>query len=31
VLSGMVKRIANEAQPLSIVTMGDIEALAKTI
>jgi len=31
VLSGMVKRIVNEAQPLSIVTMADIEALAKTI
>lgn len=31
VLSGMVKRIANEAQPLSVVTMSDIETLAKNM
>jgi [acyl-carrier-protein] S-malonyltransferase len=31
VLSGMVKRIANEAVPVSVVTMADIEALAKAL
>jgi [acyl-carrier-protein] S-malonyltransferase len=28
ILGGMVKRIANEAQPVSVITMADIEALA---
>jgi [acyl-carrier-protein] S-malonyltransferase len=31
VLSGMVKRICNEAQPVSVITMADIEALAKQL
>lgn len=31
VLGGMVKRIAPDAAPVSVVTMDDIEALAKTL
>jgi [acyl-carrier-protein] S-malonyltransferase len=31
VLAGMVKRIAPDATPVSLVTMDDIEALAKTL
>jgi [acyl-carrier-protein] S-malonyltransferase len=31
VLGPMVKRIAPDAMPLSVVSMDDVEALAKTI
>ena len=31
VLGGMVKRIAPDANPVSVVTMDDIEALAKAL